>query len=289
MFSKVKEIQGHAGAIYALDYSNDFPYTGGADRFVTRWQVDAGNQDNFAIKFPQAVYSLRLVGSNFLAVGLASGSIHIFDLEAKKEIHHFTVHQSAVFGLSYSKKINRLYASDADGNLSVWDAKDFKLVITLPLDTRKIRHIALNEEESVVGLSCQDGKLRLIDAENFNEIARLEGHEGGCNTSLFCGEKIISGAKDARLRIWDLNTFECKEIVPAHNYAVYDLVRVGDNVISASRDKTIKVWDLNLQFLKRLDRKEGGHQHSVNKLIPDGNDGFYSISDDRRLIYWRKG
>ena len=128
-FKKRKEISGHAGAIYACAYANGFIYTGSGDKYVARWNMETGEQDKFAIRFEHSVYSLVFIDDNRVVVGLASGDVHVFDLNSNKEIKYFTQHTKAIFAFAYNETKHQLYVSDADGNLSIWDTNKLELLI----------------------------------------------------------------------------------------------------------------------------------------------------------------
>lgn len=292
-FKKQKEILGHAGAIYTCACKDGFIYTGSGDNYVARWNVETGEQDKFAIKFEQSVYSLVFLDENRLVVGLANGHVHVFDLNRNQEIKFFTQHTKGIFALAFNESKKQFYVTDADGNLSIWDSNSLELLIYLPLDAGKVRDIAITESGDNFTLACQDGTIRVFESGFFNEILTINGHENGTTSLLYSPEddsRLISGGKDAMLRLWDLKTGECLEEIPAHNYAIYSLQAInnGDTIVSASRDKTIKVWSKDLKFEERLDFKVGGHKHSVNKVRPLSDTQFVSVSDDKKIIVWEK-
>ena len=290
-FKKQQEILGHAGAIYTCACKDGFIYTGSGDNYVARWNVKTGEQDKFAIKFEESVYSLIFLDEHRLVVGLANGHIHIFDLGLNQEIKFFTQHTKGIFALAFNESKKQLYAADADGNLSIWDSISLKLLIYLPLDAGKIRDIAINKDGENFALACQDGTIRVFESGFFNEIKTIEAHKNGTTALLYDPSdtnRLISGGKDAMLRIWDLKTEKCIEEIPAHNFAIYSIQAIngGETILTSSRDKTIKVWSKDLKFLERLDFKVGGHKHSVNKIRPLGTDSFVSVSDDKKIIVW---
>jgi WD40 repeat protein len=287
MFQKVKEIQGHAGAIYTCAYDGKFLYTGSADKFVTRWNLEEGTQDKFAIKFEQSIYALA-IHKHKLFVGLANGALHVFDLNNRTELKHFVQHKEALFSIKVDPSNHRVYAGDADGNLSVWDSETLELEIYLPLGVGKIRDIAISQY-SDIAISGQDGTVRIIETEYFNEIATIKAHKDGATAVLFNplqSEELITGGKDAHIRNWNWKTGEMLLEIPAHNFAVYRLITVGEALVSISRDKTVKVWNQKLGFSKRLDFKEGGHRHSVNDAIALDASTFATVGDDKRIIVW---
>lgn len=288
---KQLEISGHAGAIYTCACKDGFIYTGSGDNYVARWNVETGQQDKFAIKFEESVYSLVFLNENLLVVGLANGHIHIFDLDQNQEIKFFTQHTKAIFSLAFNDTKKQLYAADADGNLSVWNTEKLSLLIYLPLDAGKIRDIAISENGENFSLACQDGTIRIFESSFFNETKTIDAHKNGTTALLYHpsdDNRLISGGKDAMLRVWDLKNEKCIEEIPAHNFAIYSIqvINNGETIVTASRDKTIKVWSQDLKFQERLDLKIGGHKHSVNKIRPLDAKHFVSVSDDKKIIVW---
>ena len=76
LFSKKCVLTGHAGAIYSLTFDGGFIYSAAADKYVTRWNLELGTQDKFAIKFSNSPYSICLFSNNSkLAVGLDNGNL----------------------------------------------------------------------------------------------------------------------------------------------------------------------------------------------------------------------
>jgi WD40 repeat protein len=294
-FRKRKELSGHSSAIYSLAFDQTFIYTASADKFVARWNAETGIQDKFAIRFESPVYSLCLLDNDKkLAVGLANGDLHVFDLDSKQELKFFKQHPSALFALIENPVQGQLYAGDADGNLSVWSVDTNELLLILPLMCGKIRRIAISPSGDFIALACQDGTYRVFDTQTFNEIETVQAHKGGTTALLFDpnDESILyTGGKDAWLRSWKWKNGSIVNEVPAHNYVIYDIICLNSRktLITASRDKTVKVWNKErLSFLQRLDQKGGGHRHSVNCLIVYTDNSFVTASDDKRIILFEK-
>jgi WD40 repeat protein len=289
----VHVIKEHKGAVYAIDKDDFFIYSGSGDRFVTRWEIQNGQQDKFAIKFEHAVFNLLLFDdSSKIAVGLENGHLHFFDLNERKELKFYVQHQTGIFGLLENKTKKHLYCTDADGNLSVWCTSTLQLLIYLPFVCGKIRRMTLDTSEDTLFLGGQDGFIYVLDTNYFNLLKRFFAHKDGVSSILWKDEKLISGGKDAWIRIWNTPEFRIEHSLPAHNFAIYDLVSWGESsILSASRDKTIKHWSWpSMHILQRIDAKKGGHQHSVNKICVLSEKHFASVSDDKSIrIFKQKG
>jgi WD40 repeat protein len=292
-FRKLKEIHGHSSGIYSLDFSENYLYSGSADHFVARWKVIEGVQDAFSIRFENPVYCIRLFDAHTkLAVGLANGDLHFFDLAERKEIKFLVQHKKAIFSIYENSILNHLYVADADGNVSVWDVKSNELMAYLPFDCGKIRRMSVSSNGGTLTLACQDGIVRILETNTLNLVNEFAAHKDGVTAILYSADDanvLFTAGKDAYLKKWDLHSGSCLKALPAHNFAIYDLILLQNpNVlISASRDKTIKIWNPEtLEIIERLDFKTGGHRHSVNALISVNSNTFASASDDRRILVW---
>jgi WD40 repeat protein len=124
----------------------------------------------------------------------------------------------------------------------------------------------------------------------FNEIHTFRAHKDGVNCAIFQGQFLLTGGKDAHIKKWRWQEETCIKSIPAHNYAVYDLALLhnGETLVSASFDKTIKLFNASdLTIIRRLEAKDGGHKHTVNRLTKVNENEFLSVSDDRNIIHWR--
>jgi WD40 repeat protein len=293
MVSKIREIVGHVASIYCIDGVNNLVYTGSGDHFVARWNIDTGTQDAFSIKAEQAVYCLKLIANNsILAFGTNAGSLHVIDIENKKEIRHFVQHKTALFSIQENVHKNQVYSADTDGNLAVWKTDTWDLLLLLPLNCGKIRSIIVSSTGDHVYLACQDGNIRIFETGGFNEVANFYAHKDGVNSlAVFPTNSkfLISGGKDGYLRVWDLNDFSVQMEIPAHNYAVYQIIFINDGktFVTSSRDKSIKIWNAkDCSFIQKIERKHYGHSHAVNDLWKKDEKHFVSVGDDKRIILW---
>lgn len=290
MFKKSFEIREHAGAVFSLTKDNNFVYSASADKYVTRWKIESGEQDSFAIKCDASVYKiLYLEPLKLLVIGTSKGDLHIIDTCSKQEYKFLKYHQVAIFEIQFDALKNRLYVGDADGNFTVWDTITWKLILSLPFDCGKIRSIIIVEEKELIFFGAQDGEIRVLNRQNFNLLSSFIAHKDGCLSIFYTSKKssvFFTSGKDGFIKAWDLNTFQNVLSIPAHNEAIYKLDSIGDYLISISRDKTLKFWRINsLDFVCKLERKNGGHSHSINDLEVI-NQTLFTSSDDKRIIRW---
>ena len=289
---KISECSGHSSGIYTVVVFNKKVYSASADGFVARWDIDLGTQDKFAINIGKPVYALMVsTTGDFLMAGTNAGDLYVFDLEKRCEIKHFVQHQTAIFSIVENLHKAVFYSSDADGNIAVWDANSLELKLFLPLGCGKIRRMSVSSDGAFLAIGGQDGFIRVLDTDFFNEVSSFYAHQDGVSSVLFHPENneiLYSGGKDAILRLWNWKSGTMKKEIPAHNFVVYEILALskGSHIVSASRDKSIKIWTEDLNFVERIDLREGGHRHSVNSLVSYSENQFVSASDDKRIITW---
>lgn len=292
MIIKEHEIVGHAGAIYTCAAYQHFLFTAGSDKIVALWDLNKYTQENFSIKLTSSCYSLKLISDNLLAIGLSNGDLHLIDVNLKQEVKFFTQHKTSIFTIQTNSQKKHFYSADTDGNLAVWDLNTLNLLLILPLNCGKIRRIDVDRTGGNIVLSCQDGFVKIFETQFYNEIYSSKKHNDGTTSAIFHPsnkEVIISGGKDAFLKIYNWKKNELIKEIPAHNFAIYDILAFEKQqvFITASRDKSLKIWSLiDYSFISKLERKNGGHSHSINDLEKISTNKFVSVGDDKRIITW---
>ncbi len=289
----IQLFQGHSGPIYDIDFDEEYVYSASADRFVTRWDKATGKQDSFAIRCEAVPFTIQLFSSGkMLAIGLASGQVHIVDVEQKREIHHFTQHQAGIFAIYETLDKRFLCIGDADGFLSIWETSTMKLLIILPLSCGKIRSIRQLNPTSIL-IAGGTGEVLILETEFFNELNRFYAHEAG--TSVLCldenRKELITGGKDGYLRWWDSETFALKKALPAHKGTIYGLEFIDEShFVSVSRDKSVKIWRAEgRSVMQKLMDKSSGHRRSINALCSNKNGQFAYAGDDKLIHLFHFG
>lgn len=281
----------HNAPIYALCPSEKegIFFSGGGDKIVAQWDVSAGEQLPFTVRTESPIYALEFQESTpHLFIGCSDGKIHVVDTQNRQEVKAWALHQGSVFDMKLDGMRNRLLAVSGDGVLSVWDLTDMSLLRTIPLSSGKLRQLALSPDNSMIAIADNQGPVHVLDAESYNTRATLFAHADGSTSVAWHPAKpvLISGGKDAYLRCWNVAD-NFKEILgfAAHLSSIYSIVFLPGNTqfATCSRDKTIKIWDAQtLDPLKRIDFAQGGHKHSVNKLLVSKGQ-LISAGDDRSI------
>ncbi len=283
----------HNGSLYALawDERDGRLFSGGADRVIAVWSADLGTQEPLTIRTTSTIYSLLFVPSNrLLFVGLSDGALHVIDVDRKQEIAAAHVHSLGIFDLTYDPVHHWVWSAGGDGWLNVWDADSGSKVRSIPFAQTKIRQIKAHPSLPLLAVAGE--QLQIIDTDFANIQHTLIGHEGAATALCWHPKRSIlfSGGKDGHLMAWAWSHSDQAVIrIPAHRFAIYRLLMDTSNemLLSASRDGTIKIWNEHtMDHISSTARSGLAHTHSINALVA-GNSGFYSASDDRKIIRWK--
>lgn len=239
----------------------------------------------------QAAFSLLVLGDTAL-IGDEHGGIHEVDLRNKREVRLEQAHRHGVFALLRLPD-GRVAAAGGDGALSLWDisATSLALVRRIPLCAEKLRALALAPDGRSLAVAAGDGTVHVLDTTDLNERYTLHAHPPGATAVAWHPRKpvLLSGGKDGHLRAWRSDRdFGPLMDLPAHGGTIYAIAFDGNGtrLATTSRDKTAKVWDAGtLGTVARLDRKAGGHSHSVNCALWIGPT-LITAGDDRQVIAW---
>jgi WD repeat-containing protein 61 len=283
----------HAGPVYALTGSDDnqFFFSGSGDGTVVKWMIDSLDKPVATARIDGQIFSLLYLGDKeHLVVGTMSGTMHVIDLNFKKEIHCITFHQESVFDIK--RYGNKIFAVSKDGSISIWSTEDYSLDKVITISTSSLRMIDFNDTKEEAAIASSDNNIYLLDLRSGKISSVLAGPSNSVFSVAFdkLHDKLLAGSRDAMLYQYDLGTLNFNKI-NAHLYTInhIQILGKGDCFVTASRDKTIRLWNSDtLELLKVIDKeKYNGHVNSVNRLLwlPTSN---YLVSggDDRTVIVW---
>lgn len=294
-FRRKAVFTGHTGSVYALarGSGNSF-FSGGGDRIVAEWNLDAPEEGKMIAQTTGIIYSiLRL--NRMLLVGQSQGGIHVIDLDKNAEVRLLQYHDSGVFNLHHIPEHDLILSLAGDGSMGMIDAEGLTLINKLSLGTGKLRSAAHDPVAGILAVGAADGSIYTFTLPGMKPVRHWQAHQPGfsVNAVRFSrdGKYLLSGSRDAHLNVFSVeDDFKPVQSIPAHNYAIYSIEFADDLPLFAtgSRDKTIKIWDeKNFEVIQRIDKdKTEGHVNSVNKIIWHPSGSILSASDDRSVMCW---
>lgn len=290
---------GHTGSVYALCKGADeySVLSSGGDGFVVEWKPGQSEEGKLLARLGVQIFSIGCdPATGYVVAGDMHGRVHWFRPSVDTSPVVFDVHRCGVFDVKLIG--DRLLTAGGDGRLCRWPregASDRGLEFA-ELTTKSLRCMALHPDGKWLAVASSDHRIYLLDADSFETVSLVdEAHENSVFSLVWSadGRYLYSGGRDAHLKMWEFDGgLRLVHDVPAHLYTLnaLEIIAGGRLLASASRDKTIRIWDAqNLELLKSLEPvRDGGHRHSVNRLVWLEETGvLVSSSDDRQIIAWQ--
>ena len=280
----------HHAPVYALaeGSTQTHVFTGGGDRVVALWDIRTGEQQPFVVRTDAPIYAL-LYHRGVLFIGCSNGVLHAVDMLSKQETHAWSLDTKGIFDLKMDVARNRLLVGGGNGILTVIDFSRLEVMRSIPLSDGKLRRLALHIQGDFLAVADNSGPVHVLDAESYQTNETINSHTDGATSVVWHPSKpvLITGGKDAFIRCHSMvDGFKQVFSFAAHQSAIYDIIYHTETncMVSCSRDKTIKWWNpITFDPLHRVSFAEGGHKHSVNRLLAMGPH-IISASDDRAVL-----
>ncbi len=251
-------------------------------------------------------------------LGLADGTILLWDLQSKREILRLRGHEGQVNDVSFAPDGLKALSGGADAQVILWD-------LTSGTEIRRfgaggsghsgpVRTVDISPDGRMAvsgGLAAssyrEPGELILWDLETGNKVRRLQGHGAVVVAARFTpdGRSLLASSGDARLLtdqgtgaedqelkpyglyLWSTDTGEMVRAYEVGGEDVYTLSisRDGTKALTGSYyDNTASLWDLESGEVLRTFE---GHRQGVQVVAftPDGQRALSGSYDDS-LILW---
>lgn len=190
--------------------------------------------------------------------------------------------------VTFSRDGHLLATSDTNGDLQVWDSRNFQQLTRCQGHVHWVLSVCFNPEGSLLASGGQDQNIRIWDVKTGNCLKILSGHQGVITAIDISpdGEVLASSSQDNTVKLWSLPQGKCLQTITGHGAWVWSVKfgMDGQTLFTASQDKTIKEWQLSTgNCLRTLT----GHEHWVGSLAisPDGQT-LASGSFDQTVKLW---
>lgn len=147
-------------------------------------------------------------GNRFVACGLENGAIHIWDLDAKRQLHKLN-HGGRVKALLIDTKSRYLISAGTDKNVIIWDLYSGEKEKTISAYKGKISNLNFNSDETLLSVCGSRKEVFLFQFPEGNLVAELKnGHNKEVIYSTFNsdGSQLLTVARDNQVILWDTST-----------------------------------------------------------------------------------
>jgi WD40 repeat protein len=289
-------LTGHSGSIYSIiagDSDHTF-FSAGSEGVVVKWNLNDIESPIACAKVEGQIFALLyLKEMNHLVIGTMGGSMHVIDLNEKKEIHNITYHQQSIFDIQFFE--DKILVCSKDGTLTVWQASDYSLLKSIRISEVALRQLNSHPTKKELAIGSSDNNIYILNADDFSVEKTLSAPENSVFSVCYSndGNYLLTGSRDAQLCIWNAEkNYSLMNKIPAHLYTINHITYISNGICfaTAGRDKAVKIWDAETFELKKVLDKEkyNGHINSVNKLCwNETHQLLFSASDDRSIIAWK--
>lgn len=292
--SLANTLTGHQNPIFTLSPGLDSNtiFTGGNDKGVVEWDLEAGKFRRILCAVPASVYALHLIAEEgILVIGLRNGEVWFVDIEKQALISKVQTEKGAVFAIYTLPGKRELIATGEEGVGYVWSLDNYTLLYRFRIADTTVRVIQPYVKTNQVAFGDKNGFVYLYDTTDFREIASQQVHNMPVTALAITETSLLSGARDAQLFRLSQHDLSVQQSLTPHMFTVYDILPHPSLPIIAtvSRDKSIKIWDEEtLSLLKNVNIERGYDAHRLsintamwleNRLITAGDDKLVKIWD----------
>jgi WD40 repeat protein len=277
---KVRELEGHEGAVMWIAWSPDGKTLASSSRDVTMrlWDIASG-------------YEIRKIAQGEAGAGaalgvlfsvawspdgktIASGSsdltLRLWTLDSgrPRTVHP---HQDPIYSVAWSPDGKTLALGSHDNTVRTWDLDSGTAFRALKGHAGRG---AWSPDGKTLASGAHGNTVRLWDVASGKEIRKLEGHAGRVTSVAWSpdGKMLASGSDDNTVRLWELASGKEIRKLEGPRNSNPDAIAWspdGKTLASASGYKTVRLWDVaSGEEIRKLE----GHTGYVKAVAwsPDG-------------------
>ncbi|HET9627211.1 MAG TPA: WD40 repeat domain-containing protein [Kofleriaceae bacterium] len=210
-------------------------------------------------------------------------SILVWDFTQGTIVRRIAGHEKDVLSLAYCG--GRLYSAGDDKTLRVWDLEGRLLRMWGPFEN-ETDTCAIDAERGRVVLGCDDGVIRVFEADSGVLVKAIPAHNSGIKkVSVAPDGQILSAAYDQKIIVWDRTTLEQRitlEGKPSKWERSFSWSRDGQRIFAGTFDGTVTEWDAVTGRLLRELGTGGAEPGNAcfNRVAGAASGTFAAVADD---------
>ncbi|KAJ9471440.1 Pre-mRNA-splicing factor prp46 [Diplonema papillatum] len=240
-------IAGHVGWVHtvAVDHSNEWFISAGADRTIKVWDLATGV---LKTTFTGHISAIRAVAissrSPYMFSCAEDGMVLCWDLEQNKIIRKYHGHLNGVYSMALHPKLDILATGGRDASVRVWDIRTKAEIHCLTGHRNPVGSLVTPGDTTFISGS-QDTQIRVWDFALGRCVSTLTHHKKGVRALAVHPKEytFASGAAD-NIKKWKCPRGEFLMNFSGHNAIVNAVAINHDNVlVSGGLDGGLRFWD----------------------------------------------
>jgi len=290
---RVRVFEGHAGDVWrvAMPADGQFALTTSADGTVRKWRLteDGTRQGEIVCSAEDGFVGLAVTSDgSFAAAGDHSGTIHLLDVTAGRELRRWKGHERVPGNLAFFCGGRELLSASQDGWLRRWGADTGKRISQCKVPFHNLYNLAASADGNrIVGAAVVGGLVVWSGRDGEKPRTLKERVAGMAPVSLpAIGPFAFTGARDGTVTKWDLDEGRRLAVFEGHNGDVHAVAVTPDGRLCASggKDHTVRLWAAESGQCLAILR---GHSDEVNSIaITLDARRLASVGDDNSLRIW---
>jgi len=289
----------NGAAVWSLgfDRRGKLLITGGGDRHVRLWRVDALSDGPVTLDArSRTVHSVACCPTRSLLAVSRRSRVMLWSLRRLDTKPRILDHlKNRVRAVAFSPDGKRLAVGTVEGTIWLWELNNQGTAAHKPEILKGhedvVRSLAFSPVSSLLASASDDATIRLWDLSPSGARSVLRGHDNEVLAVAFhpSGYSLVSAGDDATVRLWDCRISPARpKVLKGHSGSVRSVAFSPDgaSLASGSFDSSVRVWDV----------EKGGeplvlaeHRKKVNEVAfhPAGSSQIVaSASDDSAIIVW---
>ncbi|XP_077567075.1 uncharacterized protein znf106b [Stigmatopora nigra] len=226
------------------------------------------------IKLPDRVLCMHSAW-NTMFVGLASGSVAIFDLKTLKQLDMFDCHGPrgvSCLGTATEGARRILLAGSYDNTISVRDAKSSLLLRSLKGHTKTV--LCMKVVNDLVFSGSSDHSIHAHNIHTGELIRIYKGHAHAVTSIVILGKVMVTACLDTLVRVYELESHDRLQVYGGHSDMIMCMAIHKSIIYTGCHNGTIQAVKLNLMknyrcWWQNCSMIFGMMEHLVQHLVND--------------------
>ncbi|MBN1537435.1 MAG: WD40 repeat domain-containing protein [Anaerolineales bacterium] len=220
---------------------------GGVDKIITIWNAATGEKISEFGEHNSKIWDLEFSpdGMSLVTASFAH-DLRLWDITSQEMI--WSYHNITNFlSVAYHPSADEIAYGNLWGMIGIIDTNTGERLVELigPSGT-PVGDVNFSASGKFLAAGSDDNKIYLWNAEDYQPLASLDGHEGFVNGVYFSPDEqlLISGSHDKTVGIWDIGEQQLLRKLEAHQKAVLRVTfnPTGTLIASISWDGTVCLW-----------------------------------------------